>query len=330
MPTIVQSLIRSFATLALLCGSTSVLAQDWPGSRAVRLVVAALPGSSPDLTARYLADQLAKQTGGNFVVVNKAGGLGIPALTEAVQAAPDGHTLLVGNINTNALAPALHARKYAFDVKTALRPITMISDGPSALVAGRTVPASYRDSVAAWRANPGKYAYFGAGPGSFGHVWFAKLLTQQNLDLLFVPVKGGMEGLQMLHEGSVHYAYVPIASFINQMRNKDVQTLFVTTPARLPEFPNVPTLREVGLAAEHELNTWVGLFGQPRMPPELVRAVHQAVTKAVKQPEMGALYGKAYMLQTTSASPEAFEKFVNAQIEQFRQLGEQAGIKVQD
>lgn len=324
------SAFRSLACMGLLLGSAAALAQDWPGSRAVRLVVAALPGSSPDLTARYVADQLAKQTGGSFVVVNKAGGLGIPALTEVAQAAPDGTTLLVGNINTNGLAPALHTKKYPFDVKSVLRPITMISDGPSALVASRTVPAAFKESVAAWKANPGKYAYFAAGPGSFGHVWFAKLLTQQKLDMLFVPVKGGMEGLQMLHEGSVQYAYVPIASFINQMRSKAVQTLFVTTPARLPEFPDVPTLREVGLSADYELNTWVGLFGQSKMRPELVNAIHQAFEKAVKQPEIGALYSKAYMVQSTSTSPDEFQKFVNSQIDQFKLVGERAGIKVQD
>ena len=326
----IQFLMRALACLAIACGSMAATAQEWPGSRPVRLVVAALPGSSPDLTARYLADQLGKQTGGSFVVVNKAGGLGIPALTEVAQAAPDGTTLLIGNINTNALAPALHGKKYSFDVKTALRPITVVSDGPSALVAGRSVPATFKDSVTAWRASPGKYAYFGAGPGSFGHVWFAKLLTQQKLDMLFVPVKGGMEGLQMLHEGSVHYAYVPIASFINQMRNKDVQTLFVTTSARLPEFPDVPTLREVGLTQDYELNTWVGLFAPSKMKPELVKTIHQAFVKAVKQPEIGALYSKAYMVQSTSASPEDFQKFVNGQIDQFKQLGERAGIKVQE
>lgn len=322
--------LRYLACLVPVLASAAALAQDWPGSRPVRLVVAALPGSSPDLSARYVADQLSKQTGGSFVVVNKAGGLGIPALTEVAQAAPDGTTLLVGNINTNGLAPALHTRKYPFDVKSALRPITMISDGPSALVASRTVPATFKESVAAWKASPGKYAYFAAGSGSFGHVWFAKLLSQQQLDMLFVPVKGGMEGLQMLHEGSVQYAYVPIASFINQMRNKTVQTLFVTTPTRLPEFPDVPTLREVGLSADYELNTWVGLFGQSKMRPELVNVIHQAFAKAVKQPEIGALYGKAYMLQSTSSSPDEFQKFVSSQIDQFKLVGERAGIKVQD
>jgi len=321
---------RALACLALALAGAGALAQDWPGSRPVRLVVAALPGSSPDVTARFLADQLARQTGGSFVVVNKAGGLGIPALTEVVQAAPDGTTLLVGNINTNALAPALHGRKYAFDVKTALRPITMISDGPSALVASRKTPPTFKEAVAAWRGNPGKFAYFAAGPGSFGHVWFAQLLTQQKMDMLFVPVKGGMEGLQLLHEGSVQYAYVPIASFINQMRNKEVQSLFVTTPTRLPEFPEVPTLREVGLPGEYELNTWVGLFAPSKMAPELVNVIHQAFTKAVKQPEVGAMYAKAYMVQSTSASPADFQKFVNGQIDQFKRVGERAQIKVED
>lgn len=322
--------VRSTLMLCLALAGVAASAADWPGNRPVRLIVASLPGSSPDLTARYLADQLTKQTGGSFVVVNKAGGLGIPALTEVVQAPADGTTLLVGNINTNGLAPALHARKYSFDPKTALRPITMISDGPSALVAAKSAPANFKAAMAAWKSAPGKYAYFAAGPGSFGHVWFAKLLTQEKLDMLFVPVKGGMEGLQLLHEGSVHYAYVPIASFINQMRNKDVQTMFVTTAARLPEFPDVPTLREVGLPADYQLNTWVGLFGPSKMAPELVNQIHQAFTKAVKLPEIGAQYSKSYMVQSTSASPDEFQKFVNGQIDQFRQLGERAGIKVQD
>jgi tripartite-type tricarboxylate transporter receptor subunit TctC len=328
-----KTLIRGLAKLACLAfvfASIGAAAQEWPGSRPVRLIVATLPGSSADLTARYLADHLARQTGGSFVVVNKPGGLGIPALTEAAQAAPDGTTLLVGNINTNALTPALHAKKYPFDVKTVLRPITMISDGPSALVASRKAPGTFKESVAAWKANPGKYAYFAAGPGSFGHIWFAKLLEQQKMDLLFVPVKGGMEGLQLLHEGSVQYAYVPLASFINQVRNKDVQALFVTTPARLQEFPDVPTLREAGLTGDYELNVWVGLFAQSRMKPELASAIHSAFTKAVKLPETGAQYAKAYMVQSTSASPEEFQKFVDNQIDQFRALGARVRIKIDE
>ncbi|HSV46050.1 MAG TPA: tripartite tricarboxylate transporter substrate binding protein [Ramlibacter sp.] len=324
------SILGRLAFVLVAVASTGAAAQEWPGSRPVRLVVAALAGSSPDLTARYLADQLTRQTGGSFVVVNKAGGLGIPALTEVTQAAPDGTTLLVGNINTNALAPALHIRKYPFDVKSALRPITMLSDGPSALVAGRNVPSTFSESIAAWKANPGKYAYFAAGAGSFGHIWFAKLLAPQNIDMLFVPVKGGADGLQLLHEGSVQYAYVPVASFIPQMRSKEVQALFVTGQTRLPEFPDVPTLREVGLPADLELNTWVGLFGPAKMKPELVKAIHQAFAGAVKKPEVGALYKKSYMVQSTSASPDEFQAFVNHQIEQFKIAAERARIKVQD
>jgi tripartite-type tricarboxylate transporter receptor subunit TctC len=322
--------LRRLACLLAVFASAGAIAQEWPGSRPVRLIVAALPGSSPDLTARFVADRLAKQTGGSFVVVNKAGALGIPALTEAAQAAPDGLTLLVGNINTNGLAPALHGKKYPFDVKAALRPITMLSDGPSALVASRSVPATFKDSMAAWKASPGKYAYFAAGAGSFGHIWFAQLITPQNIDMLFVPVKGGAEGLQLLHEGSVHYAYVPIASFIGQMRSKEVQTLFVTTSARLPEFPDVPTLREVGLPADLELNTWVGLFGPSKMRPELVNAIHQAFSSAVKHPDLGALYRNAYMVQSTSGSAGDFQKFVDNQIEQFKLVAERARINVQD
>lgn len=322
--------LRRLACGILALASFGALAQDWPGTKPVRLVVAALPGSSPDLTARILAEQLTKQTGGTFVVLNKAGANGVLALTEVVRAAPDGTTLLVGNINTNGLAPALRPKLYSFDVKNELRPITVISDGPSVLIASRHAPSTFKDSLAAWKAAPGKYAYFAAGPGSFGHVWFSMLQVQHGAQLLFVPVKGGMEGLQMLHEGTVQYSYVPITSFISQMRVKEVQGLFVTTPARLPEFPNVPTAHEVGLPPEFELNTWVGLFAPSKTDPKLVNSIFQAFTKAVKSKDIAQRYAQSYMTQTTSNSPEEFQKFVNQQIDHFKAVGERANIKVEE
>jgi len=325
----IKSKLHRFACLLLAAASVSVGAQEWPPARPVRLIVAALPGSSPDVTARILANELQKQTGRTFVVINKAGGLGIPAVTEVSQAAPDGTTLLVGNINTNGLAPALHAKKYGFDVKSALQPVTPLSEGPSALIAGPSAPpGGFREQVAAWRSNPGKYAYFAAGPGSFGHIWYAKLLEQQGLDLLFVPVKGGVEGLQLLHEGSVHYSYVPITSFIGQLRNKEVRALFVTGPTRLPEFPDVPTLREVGLSEDFEINTWVGLFAPPGMRPDLLTRIHAAFAKAISQPEVTARYKETQMFQKVSPSPEDFKKFVDGQIDVYQQIAARARIQV--
>ena len=102
--------LRCFVALGAACAALQAGAQDYP-ARTVRLIVSALPGSSPDLTARIVAEQLRKKTGVTFVVENKAGGNGIPALNELARSAPDGYTLLVGNINSNGLAPALHAKK---------------------------------------------------------------------------------------------------------------------------------------------------------------------------------------------------------------------------
>jgi tripartite-type tricarboxylate transporter receptor subunit TctC len=327
---LLRTIVRLLAYAALPAASVTAAAQDWPGKTPVRLVVASLPGSSPDLTARLLAQELGKQTGGTFVVINKAGGLGIPALTEVAQAAPDGLTLLVGNINTNGLAPALHGRKYAFDPKTALEPITMLSDGPSALIASKSAPVGdFREHMKAWRANPGKYAYFGAGAGGFTHIWFSKLIdANKGLDLLFVPVKGGTEGFQLMQEGSVHYSYVPVTSFVGQMRSKEIRTLFVTSPSRLEEFPDVPTAKEMGLSTDLELNTWVGLFASQKTPPALVKRIHSVFASAIRSPEMTVKYKEIYMLQTSSSFPEEFKTFVNRQIDSYRLLAERSQIKV--
>ena len=223
-----------------------------------------------------------------FVVENKAGANGIPAVRELSRSAPDGYTLLVGNINSNGLAPALHHKKYGFDVKTAIQPVTLLSDGPSALVASRSQPAGYKENLQLWKTHPGKFAYFAAGVGSFGHIWFAKLTEREGLDLLFVPVKGGGEGLQLMYEGSVQYAYVPAASFVGQIRKGEMRALFVTGGHRLPEIPDVPTLREVGLPEDFEINTWVGLFAPSRMKPELLQRIHRPLRRRRRQGGSGS------------------------------------------
>lgn len=320
---------RYLFLICLTLASLEAAAQDYP-TRSVRLIVSALPGSSPDLTARILAEQLRKKTGMSFVVENKAGGIGIPALSELARAGPDGYTLLVGNINSNGLAPALHVRKYSFDVKTAIQPVTLLSDGPSALVAARSQPASFKEAVALWKGSPGKYAYFAAGVGSFGHIWFANLIERQALDLLFVPVKGGSEGLQLMYEGSVHYAYVPVASFVGQIRKGDIRALFVTGPNRIAELPDVPTLREVGLPDDFEINTWVGLFAPAKMKPDLLKKIHALFVEAVGKEEVAAQYKGMFMQQQTSSSPEEFRKFVESRIDSYKAMAERSRIKVED
>jgi tripartite-type tricarboxylate transporter receptor subunit TctC len=309
--------------------SLGASAQEWP-TRPVRITVPALPGSGPDLTTRLLAEHVGKNPGSPLVIINKPGGLGIPAVIELARVTPDGNSLLVGNINTNGLGPALHARKYGFDVKSAIQPVTLLSDGPSTLIASRAVPATLRDSMAAWKANPGKYAYFAAGVGSFGHIWFAKLLEPLGLNLLFVPVKGGTEGLQLLYDGSVHYAYAPISSFIGQMREGKIRALFVTTRSRIAEFPDVPTLREVGLTDDFEINAWVGLFAPPAMRTDLLQRIHSTFTAAVNRPEIGERYKNLFMVQKVSPSPAEFKKFVDGRIDEYRVIAERARIKVDE
>lgn len=320
---------RALAGILLAGAQLHAAGQDYP-ARTVRLIVAALPGSSPDLTARILAEQLRRKTGASFVVENKAGGNGIAAVSELARATPDGYTLLVGNINSNGLAPALHTKKYGFDVKSALQPVTMLSDGPSALIASRGQPGTLREALANWKANPGKTAYFAAGVGSFGHIWFAKLIEREGIDLLFVPVKGGTEGLQLMYEGSVHYAYVPVASFIGQIRKGDIRALFVTGPTRLPEIPQVPTLREAGLPEDYEINTWVGLFAPAKIKPEVLARVHALFAEAVARDEVAVQYRAMYLQQQTSASPDEFKRFVDGRIDGYKVLAERNRIKVED
>lgn len=328
MPAFNNGALRYTLLLATLLGLNAA-AQEWP-TRPVRITVPALPASGPDLTARILAEHIGKSPGSPLVIVNKAGGLGIPAVIELNRATPDGNSLLIGNINTNGLAPALHTKKYGFDVKSGIQPVTLLSDGPSALIASRAVPASFRESLDLWKANPGKYVYFGAGIGAFGHVWFLKLLQQRSLNLLYVPVRGATEGLQLLYDGSAHYAYVPVSALIGQMREGKVRTIFVTGASRIPEFPDVPTHREVGLTDDYEINAWVGLFAPPGLRADMLKTVHTTFTTAVNSTGIGERYRKLSMVQKVSASPAEFKKFIDSRIDDYRQVAEQAKLKLEE
>lgn len=324
-----SSWLKNITLAAIVIFPVASHAQEWP-TRPIRVTVPALPGSGPDMTARVLAEHIGKNPGSPIVIVNKPGGLGIPALTELARTAPDGNSLLIGNINTNGLAPALHTKKYGFDVKTGIQPVTLLSDGPSALIASRAVPATFRESLDVWKSNPGKYVYFGAGIGSIGHVWFLKLLQQRGLNLLYVPVRGGTEGLQLLYDGSAHYAYAPAVSMVGPMRDGKVRTLFVTGASRSPEFPDVPTHREVGLSDDYEINAWVGLFAPPGLRADILKTVHATFTTAVNRPDIGERYKRLFMRQQTSASSAEFKKFVDARIDDYRLIAEQAKIKVDE
>jgi tripartite-type tricarboxylate transporter receptor subunit TctC len=326
---VIELSVRRCAVVLAALLSVAAAAEEWP-TRPTRIIVPALPGSGPDLTIRLLAEQVGKNPGSPLVIINKPGGIGIPAVIELARAAPDGNSLLVGNINTNGLGPALHAKKYGIDVKSGIQPVTLLSDGPSTLIASRATPSTFREAIAAWKTNPGKYAYFAAGVGSIGHIWFAKLLEPLGLNLLFVPVKGGSEGLQLLFDGSVHYAYTPLSVFSGQIREGKIRALFVTSQARIAEFPDVPTLREVGLTDDFAITAWVGLFAPPHLRADLLSRIHSTFTAAVNRPEIGERYKNLFMVQKVSVSPADFKKFVDARIDEYRLVAERARIRVDE
>ena len=151
----------------------------------------------------------------------------------------------------------------------------------------------------------------------------------QGLDLLFVPVKGGHDGYQSSAEGSVHYSYVPIASFIGQMRTKTIRTLFVTGPTRLAEFR---TCRHGARSACRRISSSIpgsDCSCHPTCRQTCCTGkIHGVFTTAVKRPEVGRHYKKSYLLQTVSPSPDDFEKFVDDQIDMYKAVGDHAGLKL--
>ena len=204
-----------FAALALSVGMAT--AQDQYPSRPVKVIVPYAPGGATDIVARIVGDAFQKVTGQPFVVLNKPGAFGMLAIDEMVKAAPDGYTVMIGNVSTNAITPIIYANKMNFDYAKSVVAVTNLIDVPAFLLvttANDFPVKSFAEFVAYAKQNPGKVSYGTVGIGSYPHydmAYFAK--RAGDLDLVALPNKNGAAGvIQDMLRGDVQAAFLNVAS----------------------------------------------------------------------------------------------------------------------
>ena len=277
-----------FTALALSAGAAT--AQDKYPSRAVKVIVPYAPGGATDIVARIIGDEFQKITGQGFVVLNKRGAFGMLAIEEMVKAAPDGYTLMIGNVSTNAITPIIYAKKMNFDYSKSVVAVTNLSDVPAFLLVTTANDFSVKsvpELIAYAKNNPGKIRYGTVGIGSYPHydmAYFAK--RAGGLDLVGLPNKNGASGvIQDLLRGDAQAAFLNVASSAGQVSAGKFHPLAVVNHTRLKEYPNIPTMKEIGFADVGTV-AWNGLFAPAATPKPVLEALFTAVTKAVNSPEV--------------------------------------------
>lgn len=300
-------------------------------SKPVKIVVPYAPGGATDIVARILADQLGKSLGQSFYVENKPGAFGIIALQDMVRSPADGYTLMIGNVSTNAITPIIYADKLNFDYLKDVVPITDTVDIPALLIAAKTfAPNNVNDLIAYAQKNPGQIRYGTVGSGSYPHydmAYFAK--RAGDLDMIAVPNKAGASGvINDMLTGSSQVAFLNVASTLPQVRAGNLHPLAVVDHARLPEFPDLPTMQEAGFPGVGTI-AWQGLFAPGGTPKDVLRSVFDAAVAAMKTPEASEAFKKQTFNIVPSASPDDAKAWLGHEMDSWRKITSEVKIETE-
>ena len=275
-------LMASCCALAAVATSHSG-AQTYP-SKPVRLMVGASPGGGTDIVSRMLAEKLGESMKGQFIVDNKPGASNTIAADFTAHAAPDGYTLLVATNTGQAIVP--HLMKLNYDAQQDLAPVALVMVVPNVLVVGPSVTAKdVKELVAQMKAKPGTFNYASSGAGSTQHLAGEAFKTLAGVQMTHIPYKGSSQAHIDLISGQAQLMFDTTSSAIGQIKGGKLRALAVTTSARSPELPDVPTLAEAGFPGL-EMTTWYGVLAPAGTPKDIIAKLHQNIMKALKSPDV--------------------------------------------
>jgi tripartite-type tricarboxylate transporter receptor subunit TctC len=321
---------------ALLCAAAAgaafgQTAGKYP-SRPVRIIVPYAPGGATDIVARILADQLGKSLGQQFYVENKPGAFGMLAIEEMVKSPADGTTLMIGNVSTNAITPIIYAPKLTFDYMKDVVPITNTVDIPAFMVATKknfdvtTVP----QLVDYAKKNPGQVRYGTVGNGSYPHydmAYFAK--RAGDLDMVAIPNKAGASGvINDMLTGSTQVAFLNLASTAPQVKAGSLQPLAIVNHARLPDYPDLPTMQELGYPGVGTI-AWQALFAPAGVPKDVLQTIFNATVAAMKTPETAEAFKKQTFNIVPNASLADAKTWLAQQMDTWRKITSEVKIEAE-
>ncbi len=276
-----HAIVRPLFALALCLASAAALGDAWP-AKPVKIVVPFAPGGNLDVTARLLAESMAKQLGQPFVVENRAGAGGALGSEVVAKALPDGYTLVAGTSATTIVSPLLIPNApYGL---ASFAPVGMMAITPLLLEVPATSPhADFKAFLAYARANPGRITIGHSGNGTTNHIAILQLREALKVDWVVVPYKGSGPALIDLVGGQIDSMVDQTSSSLPQIQGGKLRALAVGTRTRIADLPGVPTLQELGLK-DFEAVTPSGLLAPASTPAEIVKTLNAALNKALADP----------------------------------------------
>ncbi|MFY2608087.1 tripartite tricarboxylate transporter substrate binding protein [Achromobacter ruhlandii] len=296
------------AALALAATLGAAHAAGYP-DQPITVVVPYSAGGGADNAARIIAQGMGEVAGQSVVIENKGGASGSIGAAYVARAKPDGYTVLY-DASAFSINPVL--RKLPYDAKKDFIPVSQAVSVPNILVAATgSAFNSLPDFIKAARANPGRYTYASYGPGSLAQMAAELLKKDAKIDIVHVPYKGGAPAIVDVMGGQVDVYFANAASSLNYVSTGKLKALAVSSAARMPDLPNVPTVSEGGVKA-FDVVEWNGFFLPAGTDPQVVAKLQELVQKALARPETRDKLAKLGLTPVGSSAAD-FAKFVDAE-----------------
>ena len=308
-----------------LAGAAPGVAEDWP-AKIVKIVVPFGAGSTPDIVARLIADQLAqKYSGSTFIVENKPGASGNLGTAAVAKAAPDGATIGISISGPLAINSLLFSN-LSYDPQKDIAPITQLVTQPSVLAVNPALKVnSVAELVALIRNNPGKYNFSSIGNGSLSHLAMEAIAIKAGTKLVHVPYPGSPQAIIAVIRNDTQMACLPAISVVPQQRSGALKILAVSTAKRSPYLLDIPTLKESDI--DVEADAWMGLIAPGGTPKSLIDKINEDVVAILRLPAVRAKLA-TQLMEPIGSSPEEFRARINSEIARWAPVIKAANVKI--
>jgi tripartite-type tricarboxylate transporter receptor subunit TctC len=316
----------AFAAFISICGVASAQQTSAYPSRPVRMIVPNAPGGSSDFVARILQPKLGDNLGAQIVIDNRGGASGNIGVEVAGRSAPDGYTVLLGNVGAMAINPHLFP-KFPLNTVRDFICVSTVVDVAGALAINPSLPVNnLKDFIEYAKARPGKLSYGSSNPGAAQSLVMEYLKAKNSLDILRVDYKGGAGPATIgLLAGEVQAAMATGASYVQHVKAGKLKMLAVVAPKRIPAAPDVPTMVELGYP-ELNIGSWQALYVPAGTPRPVVGTVHDALMKTLKDSVVVERLAGGGADVITSRSSDECASFMNTQLQFWGPVIKRAGV----
>ncbi|XUY30259.1 Bug family tripartite tricarboxylate transporter substrate binding protein (plasmid) [Agrobacterium sp. rho-8.1] len=318
--------LASAAAVISAAGLQPGYAQDYP-TKTVTIVVPFAAGGNTDTFGRLVAEELDKRLGQRFIVENKPGAGGNIGLGDLARSKPDGYTIGMGTVSSNAINQTLY-KKLPYNKEKGFAPISLIASLPNVLVVNpdKIKANNVEELIAFLKSEPGKHTYASSGVGTSIHLAGELLATKAGVKITHVPYKGSSQAILDVVAGHVDMMFDNIPTAAQQVKAGKVKALAVTSLEKADLLPDVPTMASV--IPGFEATSWHGLFAPPGTPPEIVEKLSKEVQAIIAEPAMKAKLEAMGVTPVGNTSAE-FQAFIDKETAKWADVIKAANVPLQ-